>query len=384
MPSRASTAPRREGRASHAPRSSLFRVLATIAGLGAALLSGCTEEDPAVRGGLAAAPQSLAEWGLFEGALADLEPALGVVPYDINTPLFSDYADKLRFVRLPAAGQAVYRPEGVFELPVGSVLVKNFVYPLDRREPEGGRRILETRLLIHQEDGWIGLPYIWNEGQTEARLSLAGGRLAVSWIDDDGELVRHDSYIVPNANQCKGCHRPEGRRMAPIGPRAAQLNRDYAYVSGVANQLAHWARIGLLAGAPDPAESPRMPVWDDPSTGSLDERARAWLDINCAHCHNPEGPARTTGLDLSYGQDDPTLLGVYKYPVAAGRGSGDALFGIVPGHPERSILMVRLRSVDPGVMMPELGRTLIHEEGVALVEEWIAAMPDPRNPAAGG
>ncbi|MDX1385143.1 MAG: hypothetical protein R3190_15935, partial [Thermoanaerobaculia bacterium] len=116
---------------------------------------------------------------------------------------------------------------------------------------------------------------------------------------------------------------------------------------------------------------------DDPATGSLDARARAYLEINCAHCHNPEGPARTTGLDLSWSADEPVDLGVYKFPVAAGRGSGDRLFGIVPGAPEESILIYRMLSLDPGVMMPELGRRRVHEEGVALLEEWIAAMPEP-------
>jgi uncharacterized repeat protein (TIGR03806 family) len=346
-------------------------------------LAACGADRPPTAAGLAAAPERLSQWGLFEDPPAAQRPSSDVVPYDINTPLFSDYAEKLRFVRLPPGERAQYRVEGAFELPVGTVIVKTFAYRHDRRDPQAGRRILETRLLVHEEPGWIGLPYVWNEEQTEATLSIAGARLEASWIDDDGELRRHDSYLVPNANQCKGCHRPHGRRMSPVGVRAAELNRDHAYAGGVENQLAHWTRTGMLEGAPsDPEQAPRMAVWDDPTSGSLDARARAWLDINCAHCHNPGGPARTSGLDLSWRQRDPTLLGVFKYPVAAGRGSGDALFGIVPGHPERSILMVRLRSLDPGVMMPELGRSLVHEEGVALIEEWIAAMPDPR--AAGG
>ena len=101
------------------------------------------------------------------------------------------------------------------------------------------------------------------------------------------------------------------------------------------------------------------------------------MEINCAHCHNPEGPARTAGLDLSWSADDPVDLGVYKFPVAAGRGSGDRLYGIVPGRPEESILMYRMLSLDPGVMMPELGRRRVHSEGVDLLEEWISAMPEP-------
>jgi hypothetical protein len=98
--------------------------------------------------------------------------------------------------------------------------------------------------------------------------------------------------------------------------------------------------------------------------------------VNCAHCHNPEGPAHTSGLDLSWSQSDPALWGVLKRPVAAGRGSAGFEFSIEPGHPERSILVHRMASDDPGVMMPELGRTLVDERGVALMREWIAGMED--------
>lgn len=357
-----------------------WRLLSALTlAMGLSGLAGCSHgEPPTAADRFAAAPRLLSEWGLFEGALADLQPVPGVVPYDVNTPLFSDYAAKLRFVCLPNGGHATYTSAGAFDFPVGTVIAKTFAYPMDRRDPAKGRRILETRLLVHEDEGWIGLPYVWNDDQSEAELTLAGGRLAVSWIDEHGDLRRHDGYLVPNANQCKGCHRPAGHRMAPLGPRADELNRELDYPGGSENQLAHWARVGILDGAPPLQTVPRLPVWDDPSTGSVEERARAWLDVNCAHCHNPEGAARTTGLDLSYAQRDPTLLGVYKYPVAAGRGSGDDLFGIAPGRPESSILVYRLRSTDPGVMMPELGRGLVHEEGVALVEEWIRTMPDPR------
>ncbi len=124
----------------------------------------------------------------------------------------------------------------------------------------------------------------------------------------------------------------------------------------------------------------RVAVWDDPHSGSLDERARAWLEINCAHCHNPIGPARNAGLDLTVAQHEPRKFGVYKTAVAAGRGSGGFDFDIVPGHPEKSIFMFRLTSTDAGIMMPELGKRMIHTEGVDLVRQWIAAMPEEERP----
>ena len=321
-------------------------------------------------------PQTLAGYRLFDGDARLQRPAAGVIPYDINTPLFSDYTEKLRFVKLPQGQSVQYRSDGVLDFPVGTIIAKTFAYPVDARDPDGPLRLLETRILEREATGWVGRPYVWNEQQTAARLEITGGVKRVSWIDAEGRTRDHQ-YRIPNANQCKGCHRTEGRTMLPIGPRAAQLNRDFAYAGGVENQLAHWTRAGVLEGAPEPAAAPRYPVWDDPATGTLEARARAWLEINCAHCHNPDGPARTSNLDLRFAQTDPTLLGVYKSPVAAGRGSGDRLHDIVPGDPDRSILVHRLESVDPGVMMPELGRSLVHEESVALVRRWIEEMPNP-------
>ncbi|RMG70375.1 MAG: hypothetical protein D6722_08775, partial [Bacteroidetes bacterium] len=141
------------------------------------------------------------------------------------------------------------------------------------------------------------------------------------------------------------------------------------------NQLAHWQAEGLLTGLPaDPADIPRVAVWDDPQSGTLDERARAWLDINCAHCHRAEGPAKTSGLFLDIHQTDPGVLGVNKPPVAAGRGSGGLQYDIVPGDPEASILYYRMASTDPGVMMPELGRVGVHEEALTLIHDWITSM----------
>jgi uncharacterized repeat protein (TIGR03806 family) len=325
---------------------------------------------------LAEAPQKLSAYGLFEGDPREQRPAPGVVPYDLRTALFSDYAAKLRFIKVPAGQKARWSAEDVVDFPVGTVIAKTFAYPADLREPSGRLDLLETRILLRQNAGWIGLPYVWNEEETEATLRLAGTMLAASWIDAAGEGVDHE-YLVPNANQCKGCHRVEEDSFQPIGPKARYLNKDFAYPEGSENQLAHWTRVGILDGAPAPDTVARVPVWDDPASGSLEDRARTYLEINCAHCHSEGGPARTTGLDLTWGAHEPVKLGVYKFPVAAGRGSGDRLYGIVPGKPDESILIFRMTSLDPGVMMPELGRRLVHTEGVELLREWIAAMADP-------
>jgi len=303
-----------------------------------------------------------------------------VIPYDLNTPLFSDYAWKSRFLYLPDGAQMSYDDTVSFDVPVGAAILKTFWYPDDMRAPEGGRRLVETRLLAHLADGWTGVTYVWNDEQTDAVLTTAGATVPVSWIDLAGE-PRTDDFAVPNANQCKQCHEESENLLGPIGPKARHLNRDFDYGAGPENQLSHFAAIGYLAGAPsDPTAAPRAPVFDDPGTGSEDERARAWLDINCAHCHNPGGKARTSGLFLGVTQTDPYVRGICKTPVAAGQGSCGLQYDIVPGDPDSSILVCRIESTAPGVLMPELGRKLVHAEGNALIRSWIAAMPaDPCN-----
>ncbi len=315
-------------------------------------------------------PTSLADYHFFRDAAAR-EPNAGVTPYDLNTPLWSDGALKLRYAFLPPGARAQYRDDGVFEFPIGTVLIKSFAFAADMRAPTENVRYLETRLLIRRTDGWIALPYVWNEAQTEARLSPAGADIPVSFTDVDGQDIALE-WAVPNRNQCKSCHDRNGE-IAPIGPTARNLNRDFAYADGARNQLARWSAQGSLADAPA-GDVPRVPNAYDPTSGSLDARARAYLDVNCAHCHNPQGPGHTSGLDLRWSQHEPIQWGVFKRPVAAGRASAGFDFSIEPGHPERSILLHRMQSTDPGVMMPELGRQRVDPRAATLIRDWIAGM----------
>jgi uncharacterized repeat protein (TIGR03806 family) len=239
-----------------------------------------------------------------------------------------------------------------------------------------GETLLETRIIEHKPAGWYGYSYVWNKEQTEATLALGGTTVDVNWKHSDGSL-RTNNYIVPHANQCKSCHMATEKTFLPLGPKARNLNKEFAYHSGKENQLTHWTKIGALKGAPEPDKAPRAAKFDDPTTGSVEARARVWLDVNCAHCHNPHGPARTTGLDLQLSQDNPAKIGVFKSPVAAGHGSGEHKFDIVPGKPEESIVVYRLESTEPGVMMPELPRRLVPDEAASLIREWIAQMKTP-------
>lgn len=309
----------------------------------------------------------LSAYNLFKDGKAQA-PNDRVIPYDLTVPLFTDYAQKYRFAYVPAGQPATYDAREVMDFPVGSVLVKTFAYPADFREPDKNVRLVETRLLIHQEQGWNAWAYVWNEDMSDAQLKVAGKTLPISWTDEAGE-TRSIQYVVPNKNQCKGCH-SFNKAVTPIGPKARHLNKEFTYDSGAENQLVYWQAHGLLSGAPAPVDAPRVPAMDD-LMASLNDRARAYLDINCAHCHRVEGPGSTSGLFLTNWETNKTAWGYKKRPVAAGRGSGGFTYDIDPGKPDRSILIYRLQSTDPGVMMPEVGRTTVHDEALTLLRDWV-------------
>lgn len=310
----------------------------------------------------------LSEYNFFVGELEDLTPAEGVLRYNVNAPLFSNYAEKLRFVKIPQDEKAQFNDSTSFSFPLGTVLIKNFYYPVDARRPEKGRQILETRLLVNEETGWQAYPYIWNEEQSEAYYDPAGETKTVSYVALSGKKVTAP-YVIPNKNQCKGCHISAGK-IQPIGVTARQLNRMIVHGGGETNQLHLWKALGMLNDVPSGDSIPSLAEWDNPSM-ELNGRARAYLDANCGHCHRPEGPASTSGLILTHNEFNPSRLGVGKTPVAAGKGSGKLQYDIVPGHPEQSILLFRMNTNDPSIAMPEIGREQIHKEGVALIEEWI-------------
>jgi uncharacterized repeat protein (TIGR03806 family) len=345
-----------------------LKLLITFTAIVVALLSFNTEQQQT-----SYVPARLSEYGFFVGTLADQKPAEGVIPYRLNTPLFSDYAEKLRFVKLPPGTSARYDAQEVMDFPVGTMIIKTFYFPHDFRDLAKGRRLMETRLLVRNEGGWKALEYVWNDEQTEATLEVAGERKTVRYVDAAGR-THEQEYVMPNLNQCKSCHN-RAEVMTPIGPTARQLNGNLDYGSGPENQLTHWQKAGLLTNVPEPlANVPKAPVWNDPATGTLAERARIYLDINCAHCHRPDGPASTSGLNLLYSEQNPTAWGFRKTPVAAGRGSGGHAYDILPGKPDQSILTYRMASTDPGVMMPEVARKVTHAEGVTLIREWILGM----------
>jgi uncharacterized repeat protein (TIGR03806 family) len=364
------------------------------AALCALVLAACSRSQAPVSYIAEGKPEHLSDWHLMRVEQGRLALNTKVVPYELNTPLFTDYAQKLRTIWMPAGTSAKYDADASFDFPVGTIISKTFYYP---REKDGGKavlatydssrnggeqldlanvRLVETRLLVRRADGWTALPYVWNAEQTDAVLMRTGEQIPMDVLHDDGS--RHKlTYVVPNVNQCASCHVADikSRQFQPIGPKARHLNRDMAHEGITSNQLDYLTRVGYLTGAPAASAAPRVANWRDDSA-SLNDRARAYLDINCAHCHNDRGAANTTALHLNIGAPANLHLGLCKPPVAAGAGTGGFKYGIYPGHPDESIMTFRLNTAETGVMMPELGRGSVHVEGVALIRAWIAEMKD--------
>jgi uncharacterized repeat protein (TIGR03806 family) len=372
------------------------------------LLAACSDNSGPQLFPADAAPAGLSGWQLMQVSVDNkrliLDPA--VLAYDLATPLFSDYALKLRTVWIPEGKSASYTTSGSVEFPVGTIISKTFYYPRSSTAPDDmaavqwtsealagfdGQtldltqvRLIETRLLVHQETGWQALPYVWNDEQTDARLQITGDIKRLTWHRDDS--AQAFAYVVPNRNECASCHQLDqnSEGLSPIGPSVRNLNRLISfYPDGPANQLEVWQARQWLEDLPAREHRPMAALWshDQPLTPqyNLEQRARDYLAVNCAHCHQRGGSGDTSGLFLDAEETDVTRLGLCKPPVAAGRGTGGHRFSIQPGNPEQSILSYRIFSDEVGVLMPEVGRSLVHQEGLELVNAWIRQMPGDCN-----
>ena len=365
-------------------------LLICIAGV---LLTACTAKYPEPRFITAGNPLTLSEWGQFSISGDHLSLAHGVMAYDLATPLFTDYAHKLRTIWIPKGVAASYQENEVLSFPVGTVITKTFYYPLGHREANtvakqtdtsaallrgeltlSQVRLLETRVLVHRESGWVAIPYRWNAEQTEAVLHRTGDIVPLVLQAEAGGLTVFN-YVMPNANQCAGCHAPDSnnRVIQPIGPKIRHLNKQYTYGVDAVNQVQFMIDSGRLIQTPESGEWPKNADYSN-ARASIEARARAYLDINCSHCHSTVGPADTSGLHLESQTAYGASLGICKLAIAAGRGTGNRLHDIVPGHPEASILVYRMQSTEPDIMMPEIGRSLSHSEGVDLISEWVDSL----------
>ncbi len=311
---------------------------------------------------------TLSEYGLFEGPLADMKPAKNVHFYDVTSPLWSDGADKFRYIALPEGGKVTFDAEGDWTFPKGTILVKTFAFHTDPADTKSPLRVIETRLLLLTDSGWQSYVYVWNDAQTEATRVEPGGETNIKVLGDDGKPADR-KYLIPGVFQCHNCHSRDDK-VVPLGTTARQLHRPV----GTEGQLQALAARGLFDKALPALDGIKTLVNPEDETKGIEARAKSFLDANCAHCHRTGGAASGTGLWLTASETDKVKSGICKEPVAAGPGAGDLYYDIVPGEPDKSIMVFRMSSTVSSIKMPELPNLAISKVGLDVVKQWIAGM----------
>lgn len=313
----------------------------------------------------------LSDYQLFKSPLSELNPVFGVIPYEPISSLFTDYASKKRFIWMPEGSSATFQGDGkTLEFPVGTILVKNFYY--ENVLPNLNKRILETRLMIRTQNEWKFLNYVWNEEQTEAFYDMEGRFVPITWMQNG--VQKEVNYRIPNGAECLSCHN-SAEIPLPIGTKPQSLNKNFAYAEGVKNQLQKLKEFGYLNDYPNQIQT--VVNYSDQSQ-PLELRVRSYFDINCAHCHSEQGFCNYRAPRFAFNMTDyQPNLGICVTPdedISPWTNGGNPTHIIKPGHPENSAVYYRLNTTLENIRMPLRGRTLIHEEAVAMVEQWISSL----------
>ena len=302
-------------------------------------------------------------------------PAL--IPYDVNSPLWTDGTIKSRWVAVPNDGapydineRVGFAPSGAWSFPAGTVLVKHFSLIVNENTDE--QRLLETRILASDDSGnAYGMTYKWREDQSEADALKDGGTESYTVTTATG--TRTQTHTYPSEGQCKECHNPAAGFV--LGPKTAQLNGLYPYPNGVDdNQLRAWNHVELFNPSLDETTISgytRMHPIDDTSV-SLETRARSYIDPNCAHCHRPGGPGPVFDGRYETPLDNQNIIWAKAGNISGGA-EGD-VYVVKPRDLVRSILYERTNSLDSSVMMPPLAKNHLDTAGVSLLANWINAM----------
>lgn len=313
--------------------------------------------------------QKLSDYRFFTGQLQDQNPNSNVLPYKLASSLFTDYALKKRFVWMPAGESATYTADDkILDFPTGAALIKTFYY--DQVLPVLNRRILETRVMIMTDTGWLFAEYVWNDAQTDAYLDMNGSNVNISWQDASGAAM-NATYRIPSDVECLTCHKLNEVPI-PIGPKPQNLNNIYNYPEGGKNQLSKWIELGYLQDNL-PAHIVSTVDYNDASQ-PLQDRVRSLLDISCGHCHQEGSHCSYRPLRLGFSETTNLLnMGVCVLPD---EDISDTLkYIIMPGKPNRSVLYYRFKTTEESLRMPLLGRTMVHTEGLALIKQWIETLP---------
>jgi len=310
-------------------------------------------------------PALISKLGVFTD-LATMTPAPGVIPYDMSSPLWSDGAKKARWMIVPndTKQQIDVTSDGSWTFPVGTVFVKHF----ELEQAGGARHRLETRFLVHaKDDRYYGVTYRWRADNSDADLQDAN-----SFREKVGEQTWH----YPSRSECGRCHNSDANYV--LGPKTAQFNRPLYYAASglTANMVSTLQGLGMFKTPLMPASLPQMPTLHE-GTAFAQDRARAYLDANCAQCHRPDGPARgnwdgrfSTQLDMQ------NLVGAD--PVEAAGIAGAKV--LAPQNPASSILFKRLSALD-GTAMPPLAKSILDDSALSVFSAWVAAMNVQGKPA---
>ena len=306
----------------------------------------------------------LSETGLFSDTTTQ-KSATGVVAYEINAPGWHDGAQSRHWLALPAGARLKPETDAPWTADDGVALAQT----LSLETPNGPRKI-ETRILLKQENDWSAYTYVWNEAQTDAELAPAAGRRVTLNLPDGNR-----EWLVPGRGECLVCHSRAANYALTLTTR--QLNRSFAGVDG-GPQLRWFEQHGLLRADDGssrlpkaPEDLPRFPRIADARI-SVEDRARTYLAVNCAHCHVSDGGGNSTmNMAIGAGLKDTRLLD--EPPQHGAFGGKDARI-IAPAKPGRSVLVTRMALRIPG-QMPPLGSMRPDLDGVRLLTEWISSLP---------
>jgi len=342
-------------------------VLGLTIGLSAALFTARADYLKMPARGSGALPPLLSQTGAFADT-AKMIPSAGLVPYDLIVPFWSDGAAKQRWIA-PAAAKIKFQSAGEWGFPAGTVFVKTFELPIDERHPEMKRR-LETRLLVLDAEGGVyGATYKWRADNRDA--DLLATNLSEDIVVQTAGGPRRQTWYYPSRQDCLTCH--TARAGLVLGVKTRQLNRDFTYPSGQReNELRAWRGRGLFEEAPTDeqlAAAPKLAAGNE--TGrSLEDRARSYLDANCAHCHRPGGTVANFDARFETPLEQQNLIGGQ---ILIDEGVDNARV-ITPHDVWRSLALMRAGSVD-AIKMPPLAHNEVDGAGMALLRQWILSMP---------
>jgi uncharacterized repeat protein (TIGR03806 family) len=317
-------------------------------------------------------PKTISASGLFTN-VAQQTPSPGLIPYSVNSQLWSDGAIKTRIIALPDTTKIVFSREGFWEFPPNAVLVKNFYLELEAGNASS-RKIVETRFLVKRTTGeqWDGFSYMWNDAATDANLLAASATKNFIIKDNSAPGGQFEqTYYFPSRTDCITCHTPAAGYV--LGVRTAQINKQHVYGNVTDNQLRSYNHIRLFTAniGENYTGYPKLP---DPldAQASLEDRSRSYLDANCSQCHRPGGTGRTD-MDLRFVTPLLSANLINAAPAFDNLGIAGAK-RIKPGAPDSSIVYLRMLNLAQ-FRMPPLASSLVDKAGSEVIRQWIASLP---------